>query len=67
MNSHHDSPSEDGRGCLERAANEKLKQQIVEKLEKKKKEVEQMAIYKYLAENDNEAASLFEQLKQLSK
>lgn len=49
-----------------RAEKERLRKQIVARLEEKKKEVEQMAVYKYLSENDSEAALLFEQLKALS-
>lgn len=39
--------------------------QIIKQLEGKKKQVEEMAVWKWLAENDTEAASLLEKLKQL--
>lgn len=56
----------DDKDYLARIEKEKLKKSIIEKLEAKKKEVEQMAIYKYLAENDKEASELLDKLKELS-
>ena len=36
---------------------------LIKQLEGKKRQVEEMAVWKWLAENDSEAASLLEQLK----
>lgn len=37
--------------------------EIIKRLESKKKQVEEMAVWKWLAENDSEAAALLEKLK----
>lgn len=37
--------------------------EIIKRLESKKKQVEEMAVWKWLAENDSEAATLLEELK----
>lgn len=46
-----------------RIESEKRRAEIVKKLEKKRKEVEELAIYRWLAEQDDEAASLLNELK----
>lgn len=55
----------DDKDYLERLSKDKKRQDIIAKLEKKKKEIEQMAIYDYLANHDSEAASLLSELKSL--
>lgn len=47
------------------AAKRAERAQIIKQLEGKKKQVEEMAVWKWLAENDSEAAGLLEKLKQL--
>lgn len=42
-----------------------LRADVVSQLESKKKHVEEMAVWKWLAENDSEAAALLEKLKSL--
>jgi hypothetical protein len=44
---------------------EKRKAEIVKKLEKKRKEVEELAVYQWLAMQDSEAASLLNELKSI--
>lgn len=56
----------DDKDYLARLEKDKLKAKIVAQLEVKKKQIEEEAIWKYLAEQDSEAATLFQQLKDLS-
>lgn len=55
----------DDKDYLARIEKDKLKAKIVAKLEDKKKQIEEEAIWKYLADQDPEAADLFNQLKSL--
>lgn len=56
----------DDKDYLARIEKDKLKAKIVAKLEDKKKQIEEEAIWKYLADQDPEAAELFKQLKSLN-
>lgn len=55
----------DDKEYLARIEKDKLKAKIVAKLEDKKKQIEEEAIWKYLADQDPEAAALFKELKSL--
>lgn len=50
---------------LEQVRKNELRKEILTKLEAKRKEVEELAVYEYLSKNDSEAAQLLEQLKAL--